>query len=204
MSSEGCLRLSRSNIIKFLQDISLHNKYANEHQSCLPDIFNIIAEILHCAKMLSVICCRSLQIFLKVPLSSVLCPQLCWLWLVIVRVNWLTIYLSNLYHVVIMTVPGSCCLLNYCYEPSFSLLISDPCMNTRFAFLGADFYEQFKCNKLPGLPGPDTRLGTLNISRITPGVVIFRPLMSPRRGSVMILRLMWTALPGSWRAHELA
>lgn len=124
---------------------------------------------------------------------SVLCPQLCWLWLVIVRVNCLTIYLSNLYHVVIMTVPGSCCLLNYCYEPSFSLLISDPCMNTRFAFLGADFYEQFKCNKLPGLPGPDTRLGTLNISRITPGVVIFRPLMSPRRGSVMILSLVWTA-----------
>lgn len=111
----------------------------------------------------------------------------------IVRVNCLTIYLSNLYHVVIMTVPGSCCLLNYCYEPSFSLLISDPCMNTRFAFLGADFYEQFKCNKLPGLPGPDTRLGTLNISRITPGVVIFRPLMSPRRGSVMILSLVWTA-----------
>ena len=68
MSSEGCLRLSSSNIIKFLQDISLHNKYANEHQSCLPDIFNIIAEILHCAKMLSVICCRSPQIFLKVPL----------------------------------------------------------------------------------------------------------------------------------------
>lgn len=92
-----------------------------------------------------------------------------------------------------MTMPGSCCLLNYCYEPSFSLLISDPCMNTRFAFLGADFYEQFKCNKLPGLPGPDTRLGTLNISRITPGVVIFRPLMSPRRGSVMIL----SGLPGS-------
>ena len=77
-------------------------------------------------------------------------------------------------------------------------------MNTRFAFLGADFYEQFKCNKLPGLPGPDTRLGTLNISRITPGVVIFRPLMSPRRGSVMILSLMWTALPSSWRAHEVA
>ena len=65
MSSEGCLRLSSSNIIKFLRDISLHNKYANEHQSLLPDIFNIIAEILHRAKMLSVICCRSLQIFLK-------------------------------------------------------------------------------------------------------------------------------------------
>ena len=150
MSSEGCLRLSRSNIIKFLRDISLHNKYANEHQSLLPDIFNIIARILHRAKMLSVICCRSLQIFLT------LCPQISWLRLVIVRVNWLTIYLSNLYHVVITAMPGSWCLLNYCYEPSFSLLISDPCMNTRFAFLGADFYEQFKCNKLPAQPGPDT------------------------------------------------
>ena len=123
--------------------------------------------------------------------------------LVIVRVNWLTIYLSNLYHVVITAMPGSWCLLNYCYEPSFSLLISDPCMNTRFAFLGADFYEQFKCNKLPGLPGPDTRLGTLNISRITPGVVIFRPLMSPWRGSAMIILsdLAWTAW--SWRARAL-
>ena len=85
-----------------------------------------------------------------------LCPQISWLRLVIGRVNWLTIYLSNLYHVVITAVPGSWCLLNYCYEPSFSLLISDPCMNTRFAFLGADFYEQFKCNKLPAQPGPDT------------------------------------------------
>ena len=85
-----------------------------------------------------------------------LCPQISWLRLVIVRVNWLTIYLSNLYHVVITAMPGSWCLLNYCYEPSFSLLISDPCMNTRFAFLGADFYEQFKCNKLPAQPGPDT------------------------------------------------
>ena len=84
------------------------------------------------------------------------CPQISWLRLVIGRVNLLTIYLSNLYHVVITAMPGSCCLLNYCYEPSFSLLISDPCMNTRFAFLGADFYEQFKCNKLPALPGPDT------------------------------------------------
>ena len=85
-----------------------------------------------------------------------LCPQISCLRLVIGRVNWLTIYLSNLYHVVITAVPGSWCLLNYCYEPSFSLLISDPCMNTRFAFLGADFYEQFKCNKLPAQPGPDT------------------------------------------------
>ena len=118
------------------------------------------------------------------------------------RVNCLTIYLSNLYHVVIMMLPGSArCLLNYCYEPSFSPLISDPCMNTRFAFLGADFYEQFKCNKLPPQPGPDTRLGTLNISQITPGVVIVRPLMSPRRGCVMIT---WPELPGSWRARELA
>ena len=51
-------------------------------------------------------------------------------------------------------------------------------MNTRFAFLGADFYEQFKCNKLPGLPGPDTRLGTLNISRITPGVLCHIPAVN--------------------------
>ena len=106
--------------------------------------------------------------------------------LALLDVNCLTIYLSNLYHVVIMRVPGSCCLLNYCYEPSFTLVISDPCMNTRFAFLGGDFYEQFKCNKLPRQAGPDTRLGTLNISRITPGVVISRPLVSPGRGCVII------------------